>query len=458
MRDGDRLRIDLPAAVRAVLAGLTDAGHEAALVGGCVRDLVRGEVPKDWDVTTSATPEAVAERFPGATWQNPFGTVTVRIGSDGDAVEVTTYRSETGYRDRRWPDSVAWGESLTDDLARRDFTINAMAWLPADLDAGDGRLVDPFGGGPDLHAGILRAVGDPDRRFEEDALRLLRAVRFATRFGLHLDEATAAAIRRHAPSAAMLSGERVRDELLRMLAAPPPAAPSAVFELMEELGLLAVVLPEVAVLRGVPQAKAMPGDALDHTLAAVDAIPADRPLLRLAALLHDLGKALTLAHGHFLGHETVGEELARQVAERLRLPRAEALRIGRLVRHHMFAYASAWTDAAVRRFMKRVGVDLLDDLFALRLADNAASGVREPRRGGLAELRRRCTAALGGDPLEAQHVAIDGHRLMAELGLRPGPQVGALLDRLLEAVLDDPALNTEDRLLELARGWLAEGS
>ncbi len=455
MRDGDRLRISLPAEVRAVLGDLAEAGHEAALVGGCVRDLVRGEVPKDWDLTTAATPQMVAERFPGASWQNQFGTVTVRIGPDADAVEVTTYRSEAGYRDRRRPDSVTWGESLTDDLARRDFTINAMAWLPADLAAGDGRLVDPFGGAADLDAGILRAVGDADRRFEEDALRLLRAVRFATRFGLRLDEATAAAIRRHASAAAMLSGERVRDELLRLLEA---TAPSLGFRLMEELGLLGVVLPELAVLRGVPQAKAMPGDALDHTLAAVDAVPPEHTLLRLAALLHDLGKALTLAHGHFLGHETVGQELARQVGERLRLPRADALRIERLVRQHMFAYAAAWSDAAVRRFVKRVGADLLDDLFALRVADNAASGVREPSRGSLVELRLRCAAVVAGDPLEVQQVAMDGHRLMAELGLPPGPQVGALLDRLLEAVLDDPTLNREDRLLELARGWVSEGS
>ncbi|MGZ6214244.1 MAG: CCA tRNA nucleotidyltransferase, partial [Candidatus Limnocylindria bacterium] len=183
MRDGDPLRIDLPPAVAAVLDSLREGGDEAVLVGGCVRDLVRGDLPADWDVATSAPPEAVARRFPGATWENPFGTVTVRDPLGGRGIEVTTYRVESGYRDRRRPDAVRWGRSIADDLARRDFTINAMAWMPTGV-ADNGRLIDPYGGAADLEAGVLRAVGDPDARFDEDALRLLRAVRFATRFAM----------------------------------------------------------------------------------------------------------------------------------------------------------------------------------------------------------------------------------------------------------------------------------
>ena len=201
-----------------------------------MRDLVRGEAPVDWDIATSWPPEAVAERFPGSTWENAFGTVTV-IHPGGEAgIEVTTYRVEAGYRDRRRPDSVRWGSSLREDLARRDFTINAMAWLPDEGSAGSGRLVDPFGGAADLEAGLLRAVGDADARFNEDALRLVRAVRLASRFDLRLDPSTEAAIQRHAPDAAGLSGERVRDELLRILGGAAP--PSRAFELMERLGLL----------------------------------------------------------------------------------------------------------------------------------------------------------------------------------------------------------------------------
>ncbi|HET7082731.1 MAG TPA: hypothetical protein VFJ00_03360, partial [Candidatus Limnocylindria bacterium] len=264
MRDGDPLRIDLPPAVAAVLDALREGGDEAVLVGGCVRDLVRGEAPADWDVATSAPPEEVAGRFPGATWENPFGTVTVRDPEGGRGIEVTTYRVESGYRDQRRPDEVRWGDSLADDLARRDFTINAMAWLRES--GGEGRLVDPYGGAADLEAGLLRAVGDPGARFEEDALRLLRAVRLATRFDLRIDPATEAAIRAHAPDAGGLSGERVRDELLRILGGE--AQPSRAFALMERLELLPVLLPELAALRGVPQAKPLAGDALDHSLRA----------------------------------------------------------------------------------------------------------------------------------------------------------------------------------------------
>lgn len=454
MRDGAPLAIQLPPSVAAVLAGLAEIPAEAALVGGCVRDLVRGEQPVDWDVATSAPPELVATRFPGAAWENAFGTVTVRAAEDGPPVEVTTYRLEGGYRDRRRPDHVRWGGSLVEDLGRRDFTINAMAWLPTDLAGGEGRLADPHGGAADLAAGVLRAVGDPEARLAEDALRLVRAVRFATRFDLRLDPATEDAVKRHARAAAGLSGERVRDELLRILGGSAP--PSRALLLMERLGLLAVLLPELAALRGVPQAKALPGDALDHSLRAADALPAGDPVLRLAGLLHDLGKATTQGDGHFIGHERDGAELAEAVMRRLRMPRVEIPRVTRLVRHHMFAYTPAWTDAAVRRFVKRVARDLLDDLFALREADNVASGAREPPRGGLPELRARVARVLADDPLEAGQLAVDGHDLTEALAIEPGPLVGRLLDRLLEAVLDDPALNRRERLIELARGWMAE--
>ncbi|MGZ8562925.1 MAG: CCA tRNA nucleotidyltransferase [Candidatus Limnocylindria bacterium] len=449
MRDGDALSIHLPKAVAGVLAALHRDGGEAVLVGGCVRDLVRGEEPVDWDIATSWPPDAVAERFPGSTWENDFGTVTVIHPGGEPGIEVTTYRIEAGYRDRRRPDTVRWGSSLREDLARRDFTINAMAWLPADVDAGSGRLVDPFGGAADLETGLLRAVGDADERFNEDALRLVRGVRLASRFDLQLDPPTEEAIRRHAPDAAGLSGERVRDELMRILGGAAP--PSRSFALMEQLGLLAVLLPELAALRGVPQTKPLAGDALDHSLRAADALPMSDPVLRLAGLLHDLGKATTLADGHFLQHEQAGERLAGQVMLRLRAPRAEMTRVGRLVLHHMFTYSPDWTDAAVRRFVRRVGADLLSDLFALRAADDVASGFRDPAVGGWEELRRRAEVVIATDPLEAKHLAITGDDLVAELGIGPGPVIGRLLAALLEEVLEDPTLNSRDRLLALAR-------
>jgi tRNA nucleotidyltransferase (CCA-adding enzyme) len=448
--DGDRLTLpELPASVARVLGRLREAGHQAAVVGGALRDLLLAGQAIDWDVATAAPPEEVAQLFPGSSWENRFGTVTVR---DRPPVQVTTYRAERGYRDRRRPDAVSWGRSLADDLARRDFTINAVAWLPEDLSTGSGRLVDPEHGLQDLRAGVLRAVGDPDRRMEEDALRLLRAVRFATRFELAIEPATEVALRRHAPHAAMLSGERVRDELLRMLAASP-CAPA--LSLMERLGLLAVVLPELAALRGVPQAKALPGDALDHSLRTADALAPGDPLLRLAGLLHDVGKAPTLADGHFHAHERVGAQLVEGIMRRLRFSNAEAERVVHLVRHHMFAYTPDWTDAAVRRFLRRVGARALDDLLALRRADNRASGSVEAGERNLDELGGRI-ATLGRQPLEARDLAIDGHRLQAELGLGPGPLLGELLDGLLERVLDDPGLNEPAVLVRLAAEMLAE--
>ena len=446
---------DLPAAVRAVMAALSDAGHEAALVGGSVRDRLLGlPHPDNWDVSTAARPEDVAALFPGATWENRFGTVTV--GRD-PAVEVTSYRTEGGYRDRRRPDEVRFGASLADDLARRDFTINAIAWVPEDLAAGRGRVVDLHGGASDLQARILRTVGDPRDRFGEDALRLIRAIRFASRFDLRLDPATEAAIVELAPTVASVSGERVRDEIARILRFDD--TPSRALELLERVGLLQVILPDLAALRGVPQSKAVPGDALDHTLAALDAAPADdEAIVRWTALLHDLGKATTLADGHFIGHESVGAELARTVMDRLRLPRGRAERIAGAIEQHMYNYEPGWTDAAVRRFIRRTDDVDRQLLFALRRADNTASGAGRAGDENQGELERRVAAALEEEPelLRNRRLAVDGNDLQTELGLAPGPEVGRILGRLTDLALDDPSLNRRPTLLALAREIAAE--
>ena len=439
----------LPNEVARVLRTLTDAGHEAVLVGGSVRDAIVGAPLWDWDAASSAAPEEIAALFPGATWENRFGTVTT---TGEPPVQVTSYRAEGAYADRRRPDDVRFGVSLHDDLGRRDFTINAIAWRPTDLVESRGALVDPFDGERDLRAGVLRAVGEPRARFAEDALRLVRAARFAGRYGLRIEAGTEAAIRELAPTVESVSSERVRDELLRILHLDP--APSGAVVLLERLGLLAVLLPELAELRGVPQAKRVPGDALDHTLAAVDAIPlgADRDL-RLAALLHDVGKASTLEAGHFIGHESVGADLAAAVLERLRLPRARADRIVSVIRHHMYDYDAGWTDAAVRRFIRRTADVDRELLFALRHADNVASGVGAGPEPGQAELEARIRAQLAAnvDVLVHRRLAIDGHDLQRELGIPPGPEIGAILERLEEAVLEDPTRNEPAMLLSMAR-------
>ena len=449
MPPGDELiHPSLPAHVKRVLGTLIDAGHEVALVGGSVRDLVGGDAgdTDNWDVATAARPEEVVALFPGANWQNRFGTVTI-LGPQ--PVEVTSYRTEVGYSDRRRPDEVRFGASLEEDLARRDFTMNAIAWVPTDLPAGRGRVVDPFDGRAHLEARTLRTVGEPRERFGEDALRLVRAARFAGRFGMTIDPATESAVRELAPTVTSVSPERIRDELRRILRGE---LPSRAIRALERFGLLALILPEVAALRGVPQAKVVPGDALDHTLAAVDAVPRSDPEVRLAALLHDIGKATTLGEGHFIGHDRVGAELAAALLDRLRVPGWEAAEIIHAVRHHMYAYDRDWTDAAVRRFIRRlepIGTALL---FALRRADNAASGIGEAGEANQSELEQRIAGELDRQPdlLLRSRLAIDGHDLQRELRLEPGPRIGLILDRLMERVLDDPSLNQRETLLRLA--------
>jgi tRNA nucleotidyltransferase/poly(A) polymerase len=439
---------DLPQPVIAALAALIDAGHEAVLVGGCVRDRLVGVAHVDWDAATSARPDEIAALLPGATWENRFGTVTV-LGPP--PIEITSYRAEGPYRDRRRPDDVRFGVSLAVDLSRRDFTVNAMAWLPTDLARGRGLLVDPFGGERDLADRLLRTVGDPRERFGEDALRLVRACRLASRYEMRLEPATEAAIIELAGSAAGISGERIRDELVRIVALD--ARPSRAFLLLERLGLLRVILPELAALRGVPQAKVVAGDALDHTLRAVDVASPEDPDLRLTALLHDLGKATTMRDGHFIGHEEVGADLADVVLRRLRFPRARAERIIGVVRHHMFDYEPEWTDAAVRRFIRRLaGVDR-DMLFALRRADDIASGVGQTGEVHQSELEARIAIQLASQPglLVHRRLAIDGDDLQRELDIAPGPELGAILEHLTELVIEDPTRNERQTLLELAR-------
>jgi putative nucleotidyltransferase with HDIG domain len=309
-------------------------------------------------------------------------------------------------------------------------------------------VLDPFGGEADLASRLLKTVGAPRERFGEDALRLIRAARFVGRFEMTIDPQTEAAIIELAPTVETVSPERIRDELFRILELDP--RPSRAFSALERLGLLKVILPELVALRGIPQSKAVAGDALDHTLAAVDAATVEA---RLAALLHDIGKAMTLGGGHFIDHEKVGADLASTVLARLRVPGSLAARTLGAVRHHMYAYDDSWTDAAVRRFIRRTADVDRALLFALRRADNAASGAGPYGDDNQAQLEARIAREVERQPdlLLHRRLAIDGHDLQRELGMSAGPEIGAVLDRLTEAVLDDPALNEASALLELAR-------
>jgi tRNA nucleotidyltransferase/poly(A) polymerase len=438
--------------VRDLLATLWGAGHAAYVVGGSLRDVVLERRPDDWDLASDARPDRLVEVFPGAAYENRFGTVAVR--RDGEVFEITTFRTDHDYADFRRPHRVEFGDTIEVDLARRDFTVNAMAWgaRPGDRPS----LIDPFGGRADTGARVLRAVGDASTRFEEDALRMVRAVRLATTLGFEIEGGTLAGIRSRSTLVAHLSGERIAAELDKLLAAP---LPSVGLRLLGDTRLLDSISPDLAAQRGVPQNKVPGEDLWDHTVRSVDAASAARPVVRLAALLHDVGKPATFADGHFVGHDAVGADLAGAFLDRLRSPRAVRDRVVELVRHHMFSYESTWSDAAVRRFigkMATIGDGALDELLELREADNLGSGL--PAEAGLlGELRARVAAELKAElVLDRGGLAVDGDDLIAELGLTQGPLLGRIIEGLLERVIADPALNERPTLLLLAQAALTE--
>ncbi len=451
----------VPPAVTALIDRLVAAGHAAYIVGGSLRDALLGRAPADWDLATDARPDRLVTLFPGSVYENKFGTVAVR--REHDVFEVTTFRLEHEYADFRRPHRLEFGDDIVADLARRDFTVNAIAWgrgpkggapmpeAPGPVDTN--HLVDPFGGRHDLALRTLRAVGDPDARFREDALRMIRAVRLAAALGFDVEPATLAAITANAHLARHLSGERIGAELEKLLASPRPSIGLA---LAQRTGLLAVLSPELAAQQGIAQNKVPGEDLWDHTLRTVDAAPAERPVVRLAALVHDIGKPATISDGRFPHHETVGAELADALLRRLRYPRTPAETVVHLVRHHMFHVDPDATDAALRRFIKRVGADHLDALFALRRADDIGSGSSPDDRATVAFRARIERELHAAHPLDRTALAVDGDDLMAELGLAPGPRLGRVIDELLDRVIADPGLNERGSLLLLAQGILAD--
>jgi tRNA nucleotidyltransferase (CCA-adding enzyme) len=451
----------IPEDVLGVCRRLREGGHEAHLVGGGVRDLLLGRAPSDFDVATSARPEEVMRLF-GSRWALPtglqHGTVTVVTGEPPAQrhIEVTTFRGEGEYLDGRRPSEVRFGATLREDLARRDFTMNAIAYDPlAEV------VSDPFGGQADLNAGLLRAVGDPLERFAEDGLRPMRAVRQATQLGFAIDPPTEHAIPATLASFRKVSTERVRDELFKIMAAQQP---SRGIELMRRTGLLAEVIPEL--LEGVdcPQNRFHRFDVYGHTLATLDGATPD-VVLRLGALLHDVGKPRARqpregAPGEysFFKHEFVGAEMTETIARRLKLSTAHRDEVTALVANHMFFYTSDWTDGTIRRFVRRVGPDQLPALLALREADIAGRGFGEDRTKETSELRARIEQVAAADAaLQVKDLAINGADVMRILGIPPGRQVGQVLERLLERVLDDPAVNERARLEALVPVVASEG-
>jgi tRNA nucleotidyltransferase (CCA-adding enzyme) len=433
-----------PEPALAALERLRAGGHQAYLVGGALRDVLLGR-PGDelLDVATDRRPEEVMALFPRI---EPIGLAhgTVLVMLDGLGFECTTFRREGAYADARHPDDVEFTTDLRADLARRDFTVNALAYDPL-----SGVLVDHHGGLADLELRRLRAVGVPLARFREDALRPVRAARFVATLEFELDPATRAALGGVVDRARLVAPERVRVELEKLMAA---RRPSMGFELLREAGLLELWMPELTRCYGVPQNRWHAHDVYTHSLESCDHAPPGKAVVRWAALLHDIGKPDTRVErrgdGTFYGHELAGAELAGCLLERLRFPGALRAEIVHLVREHMFDYRSEWSDAAVRRWVRRVGEGAVADLFDLRIADMLGNGLKMGFPAQLEPLRCRIERVLAGShALRVGDLAVDGHDVMESLGLGPGPAVGEALEMLLEEVLDQPDRNTRERLL-----------
>ena len=447
-----RLARIVPDAVVEVLGHLHASGHAGYVVGGSLRDALLGRDPADWDLATDALPDELVKLFHGAVYENRFGTVAIR--RDDDVFEATTFRTEHDYADFRRPHRVEFGTDVIADLARRDFTVNAIAWGRAAAGDGPNDLVDPFDGVGDLGRRLLRAVGDPGARFREDALRMVRAVRLAAALEFEIEPETLAAIRANAGLVAHLSGERIGAELEKLLAAPRP---SVGLRLAEETGLLAVIAPDLAAQVGIPQNK-VPGDDLwAHTLRTVDAAPANRPVVRLAALVHDIGKPATLSDGHFHHHDVVGRSAGGGLAAAAPVParRRRRRRAPRPAPHVLGGPGPLATrPSAASSSASEPGTSTT----CSRCGGRTTSGPgcrpttrRRSRSGPALDAELAAEAAL-----DRYALVIDGDDLMRELRLEPGPRLGRMLDALVDRVVEDPALNERATLLLLAQGMLAD--
>lgn len=446
----------VPKEAMMVLAVLQNAGYEAFLVGGCVRDLIMGNKPKDFDITTNATPEQIIALFPKTFYENTYGTVgVVTCGEDLGTIcsdetlkiiEVTPYRLETTYSDNRHPDEVMWSKDLMDDLKRRDFTCNAMAYNPI-----TGELVDPYKGQDDIKDKVIRAVGAPDQRFNEDALRLMRAVRFVCQLDFDLDSVTRESIERNSHLLNTISRERVRDEFTKLIMTDFPMRGLV---LMKETGLLRHVIPELERGIGVTQNQAHMFDVWEHNLRTLQhAADKNWPLhVRLSAIFHDISKPETKRFSKeknvitFYGHDVVGGRVTREIMERLKFPKDITEKVSMFVRWHMFfSDTEQISISAVRRLITNVGKENIWDLIDLRICDRVGTGRPKEEPYRLRMYQSMVEQALK-DPISLKMLKTDGKRIMDVTQETPGPKIGYVLHALFDEVLENPEKNTEEYL------------
>ena len=444
------MKIQIPEKVNRIIGTLTFAGYEAYAVGGCVRDALLGREPSDWDITTSASPREVKRLFPRTVDTGiRHGTVTVMMGKE--SFEVTTYRVDGVYEDGRHPSEVHFTKSLLEDLKRRDFTINAMAYNE------ETGLVDEFDGIGDLKRGLIRCVGDAGERFTEDALRMMRAVRFSAQLGFELEEDTRRAIRELCRNLEKVSAERIQAELVKLLVSPHPER----IQDACELGITKVILPEWDAMTGVEQnTPHHKYDVAQHTLHAMKNVKRDK-ILRLTMLFHDMGKPAmrtTDENGrdHFKGHALVSEEIARKVMRRLKFDNDTVKKVSRLVCYHDYRVEA--TPKNVRRAMNRIGVELFPYYLAVRMADAKAQSAyrrREKIENIIAMRQLYQQALLNGDCVTLRQLAVGGRELM-DLGMKPGRELGSMLSELLEYVIDDPQRNKKEILCAYVKEKLGQ--
>ena len=451
--------LSIPKEVTETIKALNDAGFEAYAVGGCVRDFILGREPYDWDITTNARPDEIQKIFSSfakatedeqkTVYENEFGTVGLKTGSNDPKlkiIEITTYRVEEKYSDKRHPDVVKFTKKLEEDLSRRDFTINAIAY--------DGKkFIDPFGGEKDIENKIIRAVGNPDERFNEDALRLMRAARFAVQLNFAIEPKTYEAIRKNSGDIVAISKERVRDELIKIINTENAMSG---MEILSKFGLLKHIMPEIEEGIAVTQNKHHIYTVWEHNLRALDWAATNnyKTEVRMASLLHDVGKPRAKRgegpDSTFYNHEIIGAKITAQILERLKLPKKFIEKVATLVRYHLFYYnVEEVTESSVRRLVKNVGPENMDDLLEVRMADRKGSGVPKAEPYKLRHLRA-IIEKVSRDPITVKMLKINGDVLMKELKLDPGHKIGYMLNILLDEVLDDPEKNTREYLLKSA--------
>jgi tRNA nucleotidyltransferase/poly(A) polymerase len=454
----------IPASVIDIAKNFHQHDYSIYLVGGCVRNILLKKEVKDWDLTTNATPEEIQSIFPDSFYDNTFGTVGIVLHKDTPeqvVVEVTTFRTEQGYSDSRHPDKVSWGKTIDEDLSRRDFTVNAMAvdmtrfhkdTVPT-LEELPSILIDPFKGHSDLNKNVIRAVGKPDERFKEDALRLMRAIRFATQLGFSIEKVTLDAIIDDAPLLQKIAQERIRDELIKILAS------DHAFDgimLLKNTGLLKYILPEL--LEGINISQKRPGrhhttDVFEHNVFSLKFCPSNDPVVRFATLIHDVAKPKVASKDKdgyviFHNHEIVGSKMASVICDRLRFSKKDREKVTKLIRWHMFTVDEHITDSAVRRFIRRIGVENVKDMMDLRIGDRLGGGTQTAESWRLKLFKKRVEEQLAPAPFSINDLVVDGNDIMQELNIKPGKNIGEILQKLFEEVDEDLSKNTTDYLLK----------